>query len=542
MKNLIMTTEGSAAGAGSENIPNNSSTVAPVQADESAVSSMSDLSTNSKRNVVKKWNLSMNLDGSGYQNEGNSSVAESSGTGTSIKHVRAHCLLCCRHSVSNKITKSAGSLPHEGIGKLLPPPQPPPQMIKNLADVSFHSPESILSDESNIQERVTGLILRNVEKMGNPAYHKHGKQVLLELKQKYPKCFQDICLYSEVCKLLSQSTYRTLCRRFIQEIFFDMNYEPLHEDLDGIVSTINDRLADNKLMELYHHLLEQTMIESKPPQPSTSQQAIAAHKLHAALKSPQLASVYETSVENLVEKSGSDVPSSPSPAPPVALSTPKRSEFLTIVTKAQVEVRPASSRIEEKSHNRHSSIDLNDLNRNSAGRRRRFNTLELDLSCTKNKFPLTHRTKDFSPTTGTGVGLTNSTFNFSSYSSFIRSKQQQSSSVKDEKSGKDDDTSFMSNLSSNSSVINLNNSNIDTSNANPRRTSSTDIILRTDNNNRINNATSTPTTKSLSTVTSPTSPPPRLFCEERLLTSSKSEATLSKKNFQSNSSRSSRNE
>lgn len=533
MKNLIMneavggTGAESVASAGGEQkagsdktstalVP--ASTNPPVQADESAVSSMSDLSTTSKKNV-KRWNISMTLDASGYQNDG--SVADSSGTGTSIKHIRAQCLLCCRSVISNKITKCAGNFSQEVVSGA----KSTTLSQKNPQDVSFNSPESILSDESNvnnIQERVTNLIMKNVEKMGNPAYHKHGKQVLLELKQKYPRVYQDICLYSEVSKLLSQSTYRMICRRFIQEIFFDMSYDPIYEDLETVVFVIHDRLHDEKLMTLFFRLLEQAVIESRPLQIA---QQPAAHKLHASLKSPQLASVYETSVENLVEKSSMDVPD--------FSSTPNKN---TIITKAQVEVRPASSRTDEKTHNRHSSIDLNDLNKNSSMRRRRFNTLELDLSCTKNKFPLTHRTKDFSPTGS--VGFNTSTF--SSYSSFIRNKQSNATTPTTTAatkfpSNKDDEISIMSNLSSNnSSVINLNLNNAsgstlntNNSNANRRRTSSgadtTDIIMHD-----VTSSQSTITTKSLSTVTSPTSPPPfgRLYCEERLLKSSKSEATL----------------
>ena len=44
------------------------------------------------------------------------------------------------------------------------------------------------------------------------------------LKQKFPKCFQDMCLYSEVCYLMSRYSYRLNCRRFIQELFQDFDY------------------------------------------------------------------------------------------------------------------------------------------------------------------------------------------------------------------------------------------------------------------------------------------------------------------------------
>lgn len=47
------------------------------------------------------------------------------------------------------------------------------------------------------------------------------------LKQRYPKGFQDLCLYSEVCLQLEAYNFRLPARRFIQEIFQDINYQPV---------------------------------------------------------------------------------------------------------------------------------------------------------------------------------------------------------------------------------------------------------------------------------------------------------------------------
>ena len=45
------------------------------------------------------------------------------------------------------------------------------------------------------------------------------------LKQKFPSAFQDVCLYSEVCSLLANYTFRLTSRRFIQEMFMDVNFD-----------------------------------------------------------------------------------------------------------------------------------------------------------------------------------------------------------------------------------------------------------------------------------------------------------------------------
>ena len=53
---------------------------------------------------------------------------------------------------------------------------------------------------------------------------------LLKLKQRFPSAFQDLCLYSEVCLMLASHSYRLSVRRFVQELFLDLNYNELHEE------------------------------------------------------------------------------------------------------------------------------------------------------------------------------------------------------------------------------------------------------------------------------------------------------------------------
>ena len=53
---------------------------------------------------------------------------------------------------------------------------------------------------------------------------------LLKLKQRFPSTFQDLCLYSEVCLMLANHSYRLSVRRFVQELFLDLNYNELHEE------------------------------------------------------------------------------------------------------------------------------------------------------------------------------------------------------------------------------------------------------------------------------------------------------------------------
>jgi len=45
------------------------------------------------------------------------------------------------------------------------------------------------------------------------------------LKQQYPVVFQDICLYSEVSHRMGSATYRLSARRFLQELFLDLQFD-----------------------------------------------------------------------------------------------------------------------------------------------------------------------------------------------------------------------------------------------------------------------------------------------------------------------------
>ncbi|XP_024946921.1 rapamycin-insensitive companion of mTOR [Cephus cinctus] len=73
-------------------------------------------------------------------------------------------------------------------------------------------------------------ILRHVQRLANPVWYRHSRQVLLRLRQRYPEKFQDTCLFSEVATRLSSGTYRLPARRFLQELFLDSPFEALYAE------------------------------------------------------------------------------------------------------------------------------------------------------------------------------------------------------------------------------------------------------------------------------------------------------------------------
>ncbi|KAI2651398.1 Rapamycin-insensitive companion of mTOR [Labeo rohita] len=61
-------------------------------------------------------------------------------------------------------------------------------------------------------------------------------RVLLRKEEKFPYAFDDICLYSEVSYLLAHCMFRLASRRFIQELFQDVQFIPMYEEAESILS------------------------------------------------------------------------------------------------------------------------------------------------------------------------------------------------------------------------------------------------------------------------------------------------------------------
>lgn len=347
------------------------------EGDESTVSSLSDISTNSKRS---KW------------------------VG---KHNRANCLQCCRLKSYrfNARTESDINMHRRRSNQ---------SSSNQFSDISFDSPESVFSEESMI-DRITANILRHVQRMANPVWTKQSKIALLELRQKHPATFQDICLYSEVCKALSKNTYRLNARRFLQELFLDLDFDQFYAEPTEIMvrkererelmnfsatSASCDNNSRDRLIVDDKDIISNsrsstsslsvsiggqdctdsagggsTAVVGGPSVNSSAAMSSAYYSnlLKSHMKSPPLASVYETSIENLSESLGKN-----NKQPNLSASMGGGTKILTIAT---------------------INTNIGGNNENTRFDRPRFNTL--DLSCTKNKFPVKHRdSKEYvSPTT-----------------------------------------------------------------------------------------------------------------------------------------------
>lgn len=235
---------------------------------------------------------------------------------------------------TNKQPPAAQQLPSIQQSTKSQPPQQNAQSSSTiqLSDISFNSPESILSEES-MPDRLTANILFNVQRLANPVSARLTKKALLELKQKHPAAFQDICLYSEVCKTLGRSSYRMNARRFLQELFLDLNFDSFYAEPSDILlkkEKYMDFERDRNEVERLHELSGNSRATKGKSGASAALGAIASghggelsggttkvlttqtiaglgymptHKAvaHLSGKSQPLASVYETSCENLLQ-------------------------------------------------------------------------------------------------------------------------------------------------------------------------------------------------------------------------------------------------
>lgn len=421
-------------------------------ADESAMSSTSDLSAGKGRVRKKTIISSVESTNLGVESTNLASFGVASGM---AKHNKAECLLCYRTKVLNKIVEKTS----------LNIQEPKDLVTQNGKlrehDPLFYSPESVISDDSantNLPDKISNTILRNVMKMANPIMFKACRKILMELKQKYPQSFQDVCLYSEICRNMSQCSYRMTVRRFIQEIFLDLNYDAFSNGVEQVLGVAQQRITDMKLLDNLKMLPVSPPSQSSPAN-ITQSIPIPSHKIHS-LKSSLLASVYETSVENLMDS-------------PPQITKDEVDAVVKLRTPEKLKTSPSGStqiKAEVHPHRQSGTVESGSESLEPM-RRRRFYTLELDLSCTKNKFPITHR----SPTLASGPSAT--------------STLRRPVSLNATKDGQKP----------------LYKSSISTS----------DHCFEA---------------SSRQTISSPISPPlGTLFCEQRLLTSSRSEATLSNK-------------
>ncbi|XP_050075489.1 rapamycin-insensitive companion of mTOR [Anopheles maculipalpis] len=251
--------------------------------------------------------------------------------------------------------------------------------------------------EAGLDETIANNILRHVQRMANPVWSKQSRSVLLDIKQSHPAAFQDVCLYSEVCRLLGCNTYRLGSRRFLQELFLDLDFLGTgNRTVPGDVPCTTDGKQQHLAYLTISKALQtplQIQTQNLPPSTITGKGAMLPAGGVAAflLRSPPLASVHEASVENLDEMSSAPKQQQEQPA---VRDPPRMLPF------APSDDKQATVRLRDRYTVPYSRSIVGDIAVETLNVRPRFNTLELDLSCSRNKFPIRDRSKlDFSSMT-----------------------------------------------------------------------------------------------------------------------------------------------
>ncbi|XP_076010230.1 rapamycin-insensitive companion of mTOR-like isoform X2 [Genypterus blacodes] len=81
-------------------------------------------------------------------------------------------------------------------------------------------------------------VLRLIVNLSSSVGTKGHETGLLTIKEKFPYAFDDICLYSEVSHLLAHCMFRLTSRRFIQELFQDVQFMPMYEEAEAILTKL----------------------------------------------------------------------------------------------------------------------------------------------------------------------------------------------------------------------------------------------------------------------------------------------------------------
>nr|XP_046908230.1 uncharacterized protein LOC124489878 [Dermatophagoides farinae] len=140
---------------------------------------------------------------------------------SNANHIAAKCLLCCK-DFGIKITY--------------------PTLLINeppSSEVDMKSDSEMLTDVNNTNSLDLNVhrdeVLRLVSDLHVVMFAKQSEQGLLSLKQKFPKIFENFCLYSDVCLQMERNDYKATARRFLHELFMETNVDQFYQHADAIM-------------------------------------------------------------------------------------------------------------------------------------------------------------------------------------------------------------------------------------------------------------------------------------------------------------------
>ena len=164
---------------------------------------------------------------------------------TTYTHTKDACLLCCEYrqtilppsaqaleESSNEVIDSYRD--HRSIISSIQRNRRRGESITDQSSATPGSASSVQSSEEIGDRRMTDTneqgreliqmeVMKLIVNLGSSLRLNQYEAGLLSLKQRFPNCFKNVCFYSEVCYLLSTYSYRLMARRFIQELFDELD-------------------------------------------------------------------------------------------------------------------------------------------------------------------------------------------------------------------------------------------------------------------------------------------------------------------------------
>lgn len=137
------------------------------------------------------------------------------------------------------------------------------QSSNSIESVSGGSRDNLVVDR--VQQRKE--ILRLISAMSAMVGIKTAEEGLLRIREHTPGLFKDLCLYSEVCQLMTHCAFRLTARQFIQELFMDVSFEALAEEPRKILAKADmtsKQPLDDVSLELVSEAGETTLVSPVP--------------------------------------------------------------------------------------------------------------------------------------------------------------------------------------------------------------------------------------------------------------------------------------
>ncbi|XP_064086614.1 rapamycin-insensitive companion of mTOR-like [Macrobrachium nipponense] len=216
----------------------------------------SELEAISEENSSNKKSISST--GIEKKNHLKSTNLETEGTGLEL-HTTSTCLACFSMMSPSPLIETSPLSQCESDGPILEvvAESPPLQRVKATNEVSEASESSSVNSQGwdDLGEGKTGTkkvnqvlirkeILRFVTNLLSSIAAKSSESGLLALKQRWPQAFNDSCLYSEVCLILSSYSFRLTARRFVQELFMDMLLSEVFTEANKILTGKLDNVCE----------------------------------------------------------------------------------------------------------------------------------------------------------------------------------------------------------------------------------------------------------------------------------------------------------